>query len=160
MKKLLAAMLFLALVVAVLCALCPPVTAYPTGWTVQQQLAGTDAVSCDVAAFTTHVWVTWRTTSNSIWVKHSDDYGVTWSTATCLDNGVYGNLDPVVVSGNTGEQRVYILFPGKRNGGGHYQTQVCTSINWGDSWGLLWNSTGATDRIYVDATSATPTSIT
>ena len=152
MRKYLGICIAVALLGAVCVALAiVPAAAYPPGWAVQQQLQGAGVVSCKVARLQGQVCVVYRTTSNAIYVRHSGDYGVTWGAAVCLDNGVYGNLDPAVVFGLATQQRCYVLFPGKRNGSSYYQTQVYTSQDWGATWSFLWRSAGSYNQDSVAA---------
>lgn len=129
--------------------------AYPTGWTVQRQVVGNDAAVCDVAAYGAHVWVTWRTQSTgAIWVRHSSDQGATWAAEVCLDNGAFENGDPCVVVGSNTSQHVYVMFAGKRDGGGRYQLQFYRGSSWGAAWERTYLSVSASNKTQVDASRA------
>lgn len=157
-KKLISIALIIGILAAVfiLLLLVPSVVnAYPTGWTLQRRVVSDDAVSCDITAINSNVWVTWRSASTgSIWVRSSADLGATWGEPTCLDNGAFGNRNPVVVVGSETSQYVYVLFPGKRDGGGYFQTQVYRGTGMGSSWSRTWHSTGNSNKSSVDAARA------
>ncbi len=146
----------IAAAVAVSLALVPRVaSAYPLGWTLQRTVVGGDAAACDVAAYGPHVWVTWRTASTgAVYVRHSADRGVRWDGAVCLDNGAYENGDPSVSVGSTTGHLVYVMFGGKRDGGGYYQLQLYKGSSWGASWSRTYVSGGAENKQQADTARA------
>jgi hypothetical protein len=146
-----------AMLLALACcaALAPTAGAYPAGWTLQQQVVAGDAAACDVTAFANFVWLAWRTSSTgSIWVRKSADFGATWGPGVCLDNGAYPTGNPVVVVGASSAQLVYVMFPSSRDGGGYYQLQLYQGTSFGDAWARTYVSGGATNKAWVDAARA------
>lgn len=143
-----------ALTAAILAALfvAPYARAYPTGWTLQNQIVGSGAAAVDVHALANHAWVTWRVAAtNAIYVRHSADYGATWEPAVMLDDGTFANGDPVVVSESTVLGYVYVMFPGGRDGGGAFQIQLYQGTNFGASWTRTWYSTTPGNKLQLDA---------
>lgn len=112
---------------------------------------GAGAVSCDVEAFVSYVWVVWEKNDGSIWLRRSTDYGATWGTPVAIDNGTYENHGPVVVVGSTSQQNVYVLWSGTRDGTGYFQAQISQSDNWGASFTRVYHSDGSSNKTSIEA---------
>jgi hypothetical protein len=127
--------------------------AYPDGWTLQRQITGSGALNCDIDAYGQYVFATWERDDGAIVFKRSTDMGATWSAGLVVENGAYDNEPPVVVVGSPGSGSVYVLWPGKRDGGGYFQTWIARSTDWGATFpsAQRWHSTGDSNKSGHDA---------
>ncbi len=127
--------------------------AYPSGWTLQRKVWSSDATSVSIEARGNYVWVVWRRSDNSIWLKRSTDKGASWEDSQCIENGSYANDNPVVISGSSTNCAVYVIWSGKRSGDGYYQTWIARSNDWGATFpsSNRWCSSGKSDKVHHSA---------
>ncbi len=143
-------MIFIILLISGSSSIIGRAYAYPSGWTLQRKLWSSDATSISVEARGNYLWVVWRRSDNSIWLRRSTDKGATWEKSQCIENGSYANNDPVVVSGSSTNKAVYVIWSGKRSGEGYYQTWIARSNDWGESFlaSSRWCSSGKSDKVH------------
>ncbi|MFH1150431.1 MAG: DUF5719 family protein [Actinomycetota bacterium] len=146
-----AVMLTLALVagLAPLMIAPGPAAAYPTGWTLQQEVCGSGATEVDVDAFDNYVYVVWRASDNVIYFRRSTDYGVTWDAPLVVAPNSVTNEGPVVCRGASAGY-VYVLCTRKPLGVG-YETWIYQSQNNGESFSNIYQTDGSSNRRYLDA---------
>lgn len=111
--------------------------AYPSGWTVQQRPVASGALNCDMDAYNEHSCLAWQKADGSIAVRRSSDAGATWSGEFAIEDGAYANGPPVVVFGSPASQSVYVIWAGKRDGNGYFQTWIARSNDWGMTFPAL-----------------------
>ncbi|MDD5448830.1 MAG: sialidase family protein, partial [Actinomycetota bacterium] len=126
--------------------------AYPAGWSLQQRIEPVDVAQCDITAWQNHVWVVWRKSNGAILIRHSADYGATWSAYKYIENGAFQTNAPVVVVGGSGTNptaRIYVIYGSKREGGGYLQTWIARSDDLGENWQTTserWHSSGVGNK--------------
>ena len=127
--------------------------AYPSGWTVQQRPVASGALNCDMDAYYTYACLAWQKADGSIAVKSSSDSGATWSGEFVIEDGAYANGPPVVVFGSPASQSVYVIWAGKRDGNGYFQTWIAHSNDWGSTFpaSSRWHSGGNSNKTQQDA---------
>ncbi len=127
--------------------------AYPSGWTLQQQITGSHAVTCDIDAFQNYVFAVWQRDDGAICFRRSTDAGATWAPYVIIENSAYNNGPAIVCVGSATYDAVYVVWAGKRNGNGYYQTWVARSNDWGATFPAesRWHSTGNFNRTDHDA---------
>ncbi len=127
--------------------------AYPNGWTVQQRPVASGALNCDMDAYYSYVCLAWQKADGSIALKRSSDSGATWSGEFVVEDGIYENGPPTVVFGSPASQSVYVIWAGKRDGNGCFQTWIACSNDWGSTFpaSSRWHSTGSSNKTEQDA---------